>query len=590
MSVRRLYRSALREQWRGGVVLLGCSVLEGVPAFFSGRLVELAVDRGFGAGRAGIGLVWLGAFGVVALLGAFGSRLVWRQLGKVVEPLRDALVRAVVRGVLHDPSPPRNSADASGVARITQHVEVVRDATGGLLVQARGMVVTTVAALAGLVTVAGALMLPVAAPVLVAVTVFAFLLPSLARRQRALALADEHAAATVGAVLSGMRDVVACGAEPLAGLAIDDAVDAQARAATRVAQAGAARAVVIGLGAFVPLVLALLLAPGLVRRGELTAGAALGALVYLATTMEPALRGLASTATTVVLRLMVALRRLAETAEVPEPVDGQGRPRGVDLHVRGLTFGWGAAAEPVVRDLDLDLGLGAHLAVVGPSGIGKSTLSGLLTGLLEPQAGRVLLGGVPVREVPAELRHQLVTLIPQEAYVFAGTVRDNLGLFNATATDAQLLASADAVGAGELVRRLGGLDGELGHGDVSAGQAQLIALARVYASPARIVVLDEATSHLDPVAEARAERAFAARGGILVVIAHRLSSAMRAERVLVMDGRETALGSHEELLTRSSRYAELMRAWAPAPVPRHAKAGLTSRVPLTVPAEHHPPQ
>ncbi|GAA4542086.1 ABC transporter ATP-binding protein [Amycolatopsis samaneae] len=588
MSVSGLYRSALREQWRGGVVLLGCSVLEGVPAFFSGRLVELAVDRGFGAGRAGAGLLWLAVFGAVALLGAFGSRLVWRQLGKVVEPLRDVLVRAVVRGVLHDPSPPRTGADASGVARITQHVEVVRDATGGLLVQARGMVVTTIAALAGLLTVAGSLMLPVAVPVLVAVLAFGALMPSLARRQRALALADERAAAAAGTVLSGMRDVVACGAEPLAALTIDDAVDAQAAAATRVAQATAARTAVIGLGAFVPLVLALLLAPGMVARGTLTAGAALGALVYLATTMQPALHGLASTSSTVVLRLLVALRRLAETAEVPEPVDGHARPRGFDLSVRGLTFGWGAAAEPVVRELDLDLGPAAHLAVVGPSGIGKSTLSGLLTGLLEPQAGRVLLGGVPVREVPAEQRHRLVALIPQEAYVFAGTLRDNLGLFAATATDAQLLAAADAVGAGELVRRLGGLDGELGHGELSAGQAQLIALARVYVSPARIVVLDEATSHLDPVSEARAERAFAARGGILVVIAHRLSSAMRAERVLVMDGRETALGSHEELLTSSARYAELMRAWAPAPLPRHARPGPAARTPQTVPADDRP--
>ncbi|MEC3976957.1 ABC transporter ATP-binding protein, partial [Amycolatopsis sp. H20-H5] len=153
MSVRQLYWGALAGQWRGGLVLLGCSVLEGVPAFLSGRLVELAVDEGFAASHPQAGLGWLGVFGVVALFGALGSRLVWHQLGKVVEPMRDALVTAVVRGVLHDGSPPRNTPDASGVARITQHVEVVRDATGGLLVQARAMLVTTIAALAGLFTV-----------------------------------------------------------------------------------------------------------------------------------------------------------------------------------------------------------------------------------------------------------------------------------------------------------------------------------------------------------------------------------------------------------------------------------------------------
>jgi ATP-binding cassette subfamily C protein len=564
VSLRRLYWSALAGQWRGGVVLLVCSLLEGVPAFFSGRLVELSVDRGFSVGDPAAGLGWLTLFGLAAVLGAFGSRMVWHQLGKVVEPLRDALVTAVVRGVLHDESPPRNQPDSSGVARITQHVEVVRDATAGLLVQARGMLVTTASALAGLVTVAGALVVPVAVPVVVSLVAFVCLLPSLARRQRALALADEHTAATAGASLAGMRDIVACGAEPIAALAMYDAVDQQATAAIRVARSSAVRALVISLGGFVPLLLALALAPGLVARGELTAGAALGALVYLATTMQPALRGLAATAGTVVLRLLVALRRLAETAELPVVSDGTATPRGTDVQVRGLTFGWGATAEPVVRGLDLDLRPGEHLAVVGPSGIGKSTLAGLLTGMLTPQEGRVLLGGVPVRDVPAALRHELVALIPQEAYVFAGSVRDNVGLFASSASDEALSAAVDAVGAGALLRRLGGLDAEIGHGGegISAGEAQLLALARVYASPAEFVILDEATSHLDPVSEARAERAFAARGGVLVVIAHRLSSALRADRVLVMDGRETALGHHADLLARSARYAELMQAWA----------------------------
>ncbi|MFD8493860.1 ABC transporter ATP-binding protein [Amycolatopsis sp. NPDC059657] len=571
MTVHQLYGTALGKQWRGGLILLGCSILEGVPAFFSGRLVELAVDRGFGAGAPLVGMAWLAVFGAVALLGAIGSRLVWQQLGKVVEPLRDALVEAVVRGVLHDPAPPRNQPDASGVARITQHVEVVRDATAGLLVQARGMIVTTFAALAGLFTVAGGLAWLVAAPVLGSIAIFACLLPSLARRQRALALADERTAETAGTTLAGMRDVVACGAEATAVMALHNTVDAQAAAAMAVARSSALRTLVISIGGFLPLLLALLVAPGMVAAGTMTAGAALGALVYLATTMQPALRGLAATAATVVLRLLVALRRLAETAEIPEPVDGREEPSDAVVSVRELTFGWGEHAEPIVRGLDLDLAAGDHLAVVGPSGIGKSTLAGLITGMLEPQEGRVLLGGAPVRDTPAELRHRLIALIPQEAYVFAGTVRDNLALFAPDATDDELLDAADAVGAGDLLARLGGLDGEIGHGreGVTAGGAQLLALARVYATPARIVLLDEATSNLDPRAEARVERAFAARGGVLLVIAHRLSSALRARRVLVMDGRETALGRHEDLLRNSPRYAEMMQAWtAPSPSPR----------------------
>lgn len=556
----RLYWRTLGAQWRGALALLACSVAEGLPAFSSGRLVQLAIDDGFAAGRPGQGVGWLLVFGAVALFGAVGSRLVWRQLGGLVEPVRDALVTAVVRGVLHNPSPRRNGFDAGAVARITQHVEVIRDATAGLLVQARAMLVTTGAALIGLFTVAGSLAWLVALPVAGALMLFACLLPGLARRQREMTLADEATAEQAGTVLAGMRDVVACGAESTVALTLYDVVDHQAKAAMRMARMAAARTAVIATGGFLPLLLALAAAPGLVASGRLTAGAALGSLVYLATSLQPAVQGLGATSSSVMLRLLVALRRVAETATVPPPRGGDREPADEAVETRGLTFGWGEHAEPIVRGLDLRLDAGDHLAVVGPSGIGKSTLAALLTGMVRPQAGEVLLGGVPVGELRPAALHRLVALVPQETYLFQGTLRENLALFAPTATDEQLTESVHAVGAEEVVARLGGLDGEVGH--VSAGEAQLLALARVHASPARVVILDEAASSLDPASEVRAERAFAARGGVLVVIAHRLSSALRADRVLVMDGRSTLLGRHDDLLAASPRYAALMRAWA----------------------------
>jgi ATP-binding cassette subfamily C protein len=565
MGVFQLYLGALAGQRRGVLILLGWSVLEGVPAFLSGRLVALAVDQGFAVGAPWIGVGWLLVFAAVSVLGGFGLRQVFQHLGAVIEPMRDALVGVVVRGVLNDTRSHRRQPDASAVARITRHIEVVRDSTAGVLVQARALLVTTVAALVGLATTISQLAWLISLPVLVALVLFAALLPSLARRQRDLVMADEHTAEVTGTVLMGIRDVVSCGAEQVAADDVSAEIDRQAAATVRVARATSLRGVIISIGGFAPLALLLVAAPGMVASGQLTAGAVLGAVVYLGTSVQPALRRLADTTSTVVLRLMVALRRLSEAAPAPAPPAGDEVPDGSDISLRGLTFGWGEHAEPVVRDLDLELAPGDHLAVVGPSGIGKSTLAGLLTGLMPPQAGVVTLGRTPVHLVRPGVRHRRIALIPQETYLFTGTVRENLALFTPSATDAELLAAADAVGAAELVERIGGLAGALGHAGsgLSAGEAQLLAVARVYASPADVVILDEATSHLDPAAEARVERAFAARGGILVVIAHRLSSALRAKAVLVMDGGAPLLGEHAELVRTSPVYADMMQAWEP---------------------------
>nr|WP_225849573.1 ABC transporter ATP-binding protein [Streptomyces sp. HPF1205] len=225
---------------------------------------------------------------------------------------------------------------------------------------------------------------------------------------------------------------------------------------------------------------------------------------------------------------------------------------GVVLRFEGVTFAYGAGARPVVRALDLDVAEGEHLAVVGPSGIGKSTVAGLAAGLLRPDAGRVVVAGRPA-------------LVPQEAYVFGATVGDNLRYLRPGADEAEVLAAAETVGAGPLVAALGGLGGQVEPAALSAGERQLLALARTYLSPAPLVLLDEATCHLDPAAEAVAERAFAARpGGTLVVVAHRISSARRAGRVLVLDGTHAVHGTHEDLPTRSPLYRDLVGGWSVA--------------------------
>jgi ATP-binding cassette subfamily C protein len=230
-----------------------------------------------------------------------------------------------------------------------------------------------------------------------------------------------------------------------------------------------------------------------------------------------------------------------------------------------VSFAYGPHAEPVLRKLDLTVADGEHLAIVGPSGIGKSTLANLLCGLLTPDAGTVEIGGRPVTGQAPDRLADVRVLIPQEAYVFAGTVRENLAYLRPAAGEADLLAAVAAVGADDLVAGLGGPDATLDPARLSAGERQLIALARAYLSPARLAVLDEATCHLDPAAERRAEEAFAARPGTLIVIAHRISSAMRAGRVLVLDGTGAVAGDHRSVLAASALYRDLMRAWQPTP-------------------------
>ncbi|MGI5379457.1 ATP-binding cassette domain-containing protein [Streptomyces sp. CA-251387] len=244
----------------------------------------------------------------------------------------------------------------------------------------------------------------------------------------------------------------------------------------------------------------------------------------------------------------------AQAPTDPQPPDGR-------VELRDVTFAYAPSAEPVVQDLDLALPSGTHLAVVGPSGAGKSTLAALIAGMLEPQAGRIRLGGVPVRSLDTGRLSRSRVLIPQEAYVFTGTLRENLAYLHPTAPLPALDTAVHAIGAAPLVARLGGYDAPVDPAVLSAGERQLIALVRALLPPAPLVLLDEATCHLDPAAEAVAERAFACRPSTLIVCAHRISSALRADLVLVMEGPRCALGTHDQLQADCALYRDLIGHW-----------------------------
>lgn len=554
-----LWRALQQKPYRL-VRLAGWSIIEMVPSFVIGHAIARAVDDGFAVGRPGIGLSWLVGLGSAWLVAAVGARQVVLTVAGIVEPFRDQLLTDVVEGTLHRSVASGQPADTAAVARLNLQVELVRDAFAAVIMVIRTFLFTVVSVVLGMMTLIPEVLVMVLPPLAMGLGLFLISLPSLARRQRAFILADEQTIESVTTMVGGLRDIAACGAEDRVGDTVGHQVAAQADASRRLAHATAARTLSLALGGWLPILLILAGAPWLLRSGA-SAGIILGALAYVMQSLTPAfgslLRGLGTSA----VRLMVTLDRILEPDRAAPRITpgGMRPPNGATLELHQVTFAYGPHAEPVIAGLDLVIPEGDHLAVVGPSGIGKSTLAALITGMLKPDLGSILIGGVQADQLDPAAR----VLIPQEAYVFRGSLLDNLTYLTQSPQSAVDEAVA-AVGIVDLVHRLGGYSAELNPALLSAGQRQLIALARAYLTSARLIVLDEATCHLDPAAEARVETAFARREGTLIVVAHRLTSARRARRVLVMDGTRILLGVHEELVHTDSLYADLAGHWQPA--------------------------
>jgi ATP-binding cassette subfamily B protein len=231
-----------------------------------------------------------------------------------------------------------------------------------------------------------------------------------------------------------------------------------------------------------------------------------------------------------------------------------------------VSFGYDPAV-PVLDDIDLTIEPGETVAFVGATGAGKSTMAKLVTRFYDPTAGRVLIDGYDLRHVTLSSLRQQLGVVPQEPFLFAGTIRDNISFARPGAPDDAVWEAVRQVGLTELVNRLPfGLDTavhERGQ-SLSSGERQLIALGRAFMAEPRVLVLDEATSNLDLQSETMIEAALDVllQSRTAVLIAHRLSTAMRADRIVVVgDGRLLELGSHDELVALGGHYAEMYATW-----------------------------
>ena len=253
--------------------------------------------------------------------------------------------------------------------------------------------------------------------------------------------------------------------------------------------------------------------------------------------------------------------------EIPDPVDGQQLPPGtLDLRFSGVSHKYGDGPE-VLRSVNVSVAAGARIAVVGETGSGKTTFAKLAVRLLVPVAGTIEIGGVPLDQIAFSSLRRRVAFVPQEGFLFEGTVADNIRYGKPEATDREIRTAFVELDLDQWLDRLpNGLASHVGErgGDLSAGERQLVALVRAWISVPDLLVLDEATSAVDPQLDVQLRRAMErlTSGRTAITIAHRLATAEAAETVLVFDqGVLAEQGHHRDLLAAGGVYAGLHADW-----------------------------
>ncbi len=563
------------ELTRGLVVTVLLAALSTVGRVLIPLVVQRTTDEGILARGGPDGsrvLVWVGLALAGVVVTAFSSYAVNVRLYTASESGLATLRLAAFRHI-HDLSMLTQNTERRGslVSRVTSDVDTISAFVqfGGLM-----LIVST-----GQILLATVLML-VYSPVLAAVVwgCFVPLFFLIRHFQGVVGRAYTRVRQRVGEMLGAISEAVvgaatirAYGIEERTAARIDAAVEAHRREAVgaqvRSVVAFTAGQFVSGLTSAVVLVVGTVLAV----RGDVTIGTLLAFLFLVNLFTMPVQQ-----ATEILNEMQNAVagwRRVIGIIDTPADVADPG-PSGVELPRGPITVRFDEVSfaypggDPVVRDITLDIAPRARIAVVGETGSGKSTLAKLLTRLMDPTSGRVLVDGVDLRRVRFSSLRSRVVLVPQEGFLFDASLLDNIRFGAPHATEEEVWLALSELGLDEWAEGLPlGLGTDVGQRgeSLSAGERQLVAIVRAYLADPDLLVLDEATSAVDPSTEVRVQRALDSltRGRTSIAIAHRLSTAEAADEVIVVDaGRIVERGHHEELVRAGGVYAALHASWA----------------------------
>ncbi len=550
-----------------GLIALWTACLLAGPA-----LVKHGIDAGLRGKDEGALDLSAGLYLGVALAGlAFGRSAIW-AVSKIGEPfLRDVRNRVFRHLMSLDLGFFEREQTGRLVARLTSDVDAMQDLVQIGLAQFAQNVFLFVGAVVVILVLSWQLALctlVVVPPVVWASRWF--------RRESSRAFLEVrdrigHNLATLQEGLAGVRVVQAFGRERAFARRFRETNEAQYDANLETVRIGtryfpfiefcgvAGTALIIGVGGF------------FADQRIVTVGTVAAFVLYLNSLFEPVqqlsqLYNTLQQAGAAMKKLVGLLDTVPRIAERPGAVD---LPSNGVLDVADVSFRYGDGPL-VLRHVSVSVGDGERLALVGPTGAGKSTLAKLMSRFYDPAEGSVSFGGVPLTDVTLASLRERIIVVPQEGFLFAGTILDNVRVGNPGATDDDVEAALGSLGILDRFRALpAGLDTEVRErgSRLSAGERQLVSLARAALADPALLILDEATSNLDPGTEHAVEQALEVLTDrrSVVVVAHRLSTASRADRIGVVDhGELQEIGTHEELIGREGRYASLWLSWTAA--------------------------